>query len=546
MEQREYIVALKAGVNYDEFWNEIENESTTDGFVPNRRVDIVNERPGSTRSCHYSLTDAEADLLRNDSRVYAVEIPPSKRDDIFIGKNYTPQNGDFTKTTSDSGSFLNWGLRRCIEIYNPYGANTTVDGPYNYLNDGAPVDIVIQDSGIQVDHPEFHDGEGNSRVQEINWYTESGLPGTQSPYHYRDYDGHGTHVAGIAAGKTYGWGKGSKIYSLKVNGLEGAGDVDPMTTLGTGIDVSDCFDVIKLWHQNKPIDPMLGVKRPTVVNISWGFFAYFTGITGGEYRGTPWVGTTRREDYGMIGSGSTLREFSVRVGTVDSDLEELIAAGVTVCISAGNNYQKADNFGGPDYDNYFTQTVGMSTVQQYYHRGSSPYSSNAIIVGAMDSNTYSASLEQKSVFSNIGAGVDLLAPGSNIMSATSTTNEWGSGSQSYYLNASYKQTNISGTSMAAPQVSGVAALYLQRDLTATPAEIKANILSSALTPLPTTLNRLYDDELTDSYTNNRSLLGGSQAILYWPYSQYNVPPVITTTEIKGGLSFRGALTIRYT
>jgi subtilisin family serine protease len=46
------------------------------------------------------------------------------------------------------------------------------------------------------------------------------------------------------------------------------------------------------------------------------------------------------------------------------------------------------------------------------------------------------------------------------MSATSTTNKWGGGSQNYYLNSSYRQTNISGTSMATPQVAGVAALVL--------------------------------------------------------------------------------------
>ena len=54
---------------------------------------------------------------------------------------------------------------------------------------------------------------GTSRVQQIDWYTESGLSGSQNVNHYRDFDGHGTHCAGIAAGKTYGWAKKAHIYS---------------------------------------------------------------------------------------------------------------------------------------------------------------------------------------------------------------------------------------------------------------------------------------------------------------------------------------------
>ena len=57
---REYIVCLNKDVDYDQFWDEIENESDTDGFTPSRRVDIVNERIGSLRSCYYALTDEEA------------------------------------------------------------------------------------------------------------------------------------------------------------------------------------------------------------------------------------------------------------------------------------------------------------------------------------------------------------------------------------------------------------------------------------------------------------------------------------------------------
>ena len=54
-----------------------------------------------------------------------------------------------------------------------------------------------------------------SRVQQIDWYTASGLSGTQSANFYRDRDGHGTHCAGIAAGKTYGWAKRVQMFMLK-------------------------------------------------------------------------------------------------------------------------------------------------------------------------------------------------------------------------------------------------------------------------------------------------------------------------------------------
>ena len=72
MAEREYIVSLNRGIDYDAFWDQIENSSADDGFVPTRRVDIVNERPGSLRSCHYSLTDEEANILRADPRVFGV------------------------------------------------------------------------------------------------------------------------------------------------------------------------------------------------------------------------------------------------------------------------------------------------------------------------------------------------------------------------------------------------------------------------------------------------------------------------------------------
>ena len=81
-------------------------------------------------------------------------------------------------------------------------------------------------------------------MKQIDWYTASGLPGTQSPNHYRDYDGHGT-CCRYSSLKTFGWARNAQIYAVKVNGLEGTGDS------GTGIAIDDVFDVIKLWHRNK-------------------------------------------------------------------------------------------------------------------------------------------------------------------------------------------------------------------------------------------------------------------------------------------------------
>ena len=509
--EKEYIVILNPDIDFDQFNQEMIS-NTGAGVIPDRTVDVANPRPGSQRSTHYSLTDEEAEQLKNDPRVRDVEIPPDQRDDIEIGL-FASQSGDFTKTTSDSGSQLNWGMRRCIENANPYGSsNSDPGGDFTYTLDGEGVDVVIQDSGLQVDHPEFNDEDGNSRVQQINWYTESGLSGTQSSNHYRDYDGHGTHVAGTAAGLTYGWAKNARIYSVKVGGLEGSGDS------GTGISISNCFDVIKEWHNNKPIDPNTGFKRPTIVNMSWGYSGGVSGITSIVYRGTTYSSgndsnfssspnTHMASTYGLYPyyAGFGYR-YPVRVSSVDSDVEELIAAGVHVCIAAGNNRFKADVVGGLDYDNRWNST-------RYYHRGSSPYSDNAMMVGSIDSTT-SSGTDQISSFTTKGPGVTLFAPGSNIRSSFSNTNRHND--STYYLNSSFKQGSISGTSMASPQVCGLGATVLQLNPHLTPAQLQLKLTNLASN------NVLYTTNSGIDYADNRSLLNAPNKLLYTPFNSSNV------------------------
>jgi subtilisin family serine protease len=513
---KQYNVALKEGIDYDGFWNDM--ESDTDGgklYIPNRAVEFTNERPASLRQCWYLLTDEEAELLRQDDRVFCVEIPPEFRTDIVMMPTAT-QTGDFTKTTSDSGAYLNWGLIRSSNATNVYGTGTTTALNYTYTLDGTGVDVVIQDSGLQVDHPEFLNSVGTTRVQQINWGSYSGGAFTQNANHYRDYDGHGTHVAGIACGKTYGWAKEARVYSQKLSGLEGSGDS------GTGISISYAFDAIKTWHASK------AGARPTVVNMSWGYGSGYNTVTSLTYRGTSYTdaNTTgnasyRYTNYGLNSSGGSTTTYlaNVRIGSVDTDIEELISAGVIVCIAAGNRGTKIDVSSGTDYNNFVVTDSG--TI--YYQRGSSPYSDNALMVGSLDSTTNDATNDQRATYSETGPGVSIWAPGTDIMSSTSTTNKWGVGSQNYYLNASYKQTNISGTSMATPQVVGVAALVLQLNPSYTPAQIKTSLLNTAGSPLYTT-------GLTNDYSNTRSLLGSAQKILYANYSAVSTTTTTTSTS----------------
>ena len=633
-QEREYIVGLKKDVDYVSFNNEMIVE-TGAGNIPQRSVTVSNPRMVSKRLTHYMLTDSEAEALRQDVRVDCVEIPPDQQEQLEIGVQAS-QSGNFTKTTLDSGPYINWGLRRVNEKLNVYGGSDNVSGDYNYTLDGSGVDVIIQDTGLQKDHPEWEDANGVSRFKEVDWYTESGISGTQSSNHYRDYHGHGTHVAGTIAGKNYGFAKNADIYALKVAGLEGTGDTG-------GIPIADCFDVIKEWHKrkvsgtytpttvsyipatgvmvitlgnhnfeigdkiriapgsltftcgkdnfasnhsyprssgvpnaagtdpyyNKDIeitsttsttitinigissntsehrfvsalpgaieatgDKRLLSKRPTVVNMSWGYSTNFVGISGGTYRGASWSGTTARTEYGMVGRAG---KHPIRVSSIDIDLEELIEAGVHVTISAGNTKQKIDVVGGTDYDNTYLQYG----VTRYYHRGGSPHSQNAHIVGNIDSTTVSNSgviLEQKSTSSETGPGVSIWAPGTNIMSSSSNIST-GFTSDTYYFNNGFKQANISGTSMAAPQVAGVISLYLQIQPDATPAEVKDFIQDNA------EVNDLYQPGDGAAYNNDRALLLSSPRFLL---NQYSSKFGLTLSSLQSGVSSVNASAPTYT
>jgi serine protease AprX len=493
-----YNVALNTGVDYDAFWHEIETVGLGSGYVPYRGVEIANERPTSQRQCWYDLTDAEAETLRKDPRVYCVELPPEHRTDIEMILT-AAQSGLYYKISGVNPSnnlAINWGLFRTNSTTN----NTTSSAgnlTYNYPLDGTGVDFVVQDSGCQVDHPEFTNAAGISRVKQIDWFAASLIPGTMPATFYTDYDGHGTHVCGIAAGKTYGRAKNSDIYVMTVNGLARSPTV--------GLSVTNAFDCIKGWHSYKNIDPATGYKRPTVVNMSWAYINTFQFINGGNYRGTSWSGNTSRPEYGMIGAGSV---FGTRVASTDVDVAELLAEGVCLVGSAGNFYQTLDVLGGPDYNNWFLRDGS----QTYYMQGCTPTAVPGVIcVGSVATQI---GPETKSGFSDSGPRVDVYAPGSAIVSAMSTTNAFGA-STVYPFNSLFRIGSISGTSMASPNVAGIVAQLLQVYPRATPAQIRQKIISDS------TVGVLYDTVSTTNYADFQSLHGGPNRYAYMPFNTFS-------------------------
>jgi subtilisin family serine protease len=188
-------------------------------------------------------------------------------------------------------------------------------------------------------------------------------------------------------------------------------------------------------------------------------------------------------------------------------------AGMIVCKAAGNDGMKIDVEGGLDYSNYINVVYNSNSqpaLSAYYMRGGSPMSNTAIIVGALDSTTYSSTLDKKAYYSDAGPMVDIFTAGSNVQSAWTSNNASTLGS-TYYNNGSFRQYNINGTSMATPQIAGIAALYLQSNPEFTPAEIKTTLLNVNTT---TMIGNISTNPTGNDYGNTVSQWGGNAGVAY--------------------------------
>ena len=153
-------------------------------------------------------------------RGFSLAIPNVKVQDFVDGMQRNP-NVDFIEedfpVNLDAGTQvpLNWGLDRIDQD------NLPLNNSYSYINDGTGVNAYVIDTGLNSNHQDF-----TGRVK-------PGFSAIQDNLGTTDCKGHGTHVAGILGGTTYGVAKNVQITPIKIFDCYGSSS---MSGILAGID----------------------------------------------------------------------------------------------------------------------------------------------------------------------------------------------------------------------------------------------------------------------------------------------------------------------
>jgi hypothetical protein len=507
---KEWIITLHNKEDLEDFYNDME---TPGGklYIPGRAVQCSDKRPIS-RNTHYMLEDDEVDLIRQDPRVWDLDL--KELIDFTTKPAYKITNGDFAKDFNLDSGDTNWGLLRHVEELNRSnwgdpGTSLVVDD-VEITSSGKNVDVVIVDGHIDPAHPEFAvnpDGTGGSRVVQENWFSHGGS-GTYVYDRYGSYtnvadrqdNNHGCHCGGTVAGNTQGWARDANVYNISPYSTNPNGSIN-------------IWDYMREWHNTKPINPITGRKNPTISNHSYGSSIevgysgdYNTGlVTRVNFRGVDFnpgrdLTAAELQDRGFYASSTSGFSIPNYFTSRFADIQDAIDDGIIVVCSAGNDAWKTVKSTDQDYNNSYYMTYNGTNYFWYLHRGTGSAAgfANAINVGAMSNNV----AEDKAIFSNCGSQVDIFAAGEAIQSSLH------SGYGADARNSTYRLGKYQGTSMSGPQVAGVLAILAQQDPNMTQTEAQAWLDTVS------TYDEMFDSEADDPMDTD-SLQGAPNKILRW-------------------------------
>lgn len=426
---------------------------------------------------------------------------PTKHYRNFADTNTLPGSPDVTDINRSG-----YQLLRCAQKNDPWfgiADTTVINDQIEYTGDGTDVDVIVGDDGCWFGHVEFQsDATGSgptnyrggnvlpgggtcdlldlvldapyyidpdffnaipasrlmtrwdgtvvpTEVAARNWWEFPGQRSSQfaafgsviiTSGYTRSYNNgdnfnissvgqHGTCCAALTYGRTQGWAFNANKWFIQVYNTNGS-------------DIEQYFDIMKIFHLYKPINPTHGDRNPTISSNSWGYRANPPSTGFYYYRGDPTgVSYTSGTKPGFMkwvgywGDGGRMKgEMIDNAYTIAG--EEMINSGVIFVNAAGNSGQKQVGPTHPDFDNYFNSGSNQLVTDNIWnefgirklpytnrrgfpqHLGKTPaYEYPVINIGALDDSYYGDGTEQKVNYSDMGPEIDCYAPADGTMAA---------------------------------------------------------------------------------------------------------------------------------
>lgn len=375
------------------------------------------------------------------------------------------------------------------------------------------------------------------------------------------YGQHGTPCSALTFGRSQGWAYNANKWF-----------VQSLNYYGT--DVEPYFDILKIFHKNKPINTKYGTQDPTISSNSWGWRASTKSGSYYTFRGTTtaYSGYTAEPPFiahmGITGDGGRWSGEMIPNSMTQAGAE-LIESGVIFCAAAGNSNQKAVKPDHPDFNNYIHNGLNDTLSSTVYYEFSTPvygttnrrgfpcqigktlqYDYPVIAVGALDDG-FTTGKERKVNYSNRGNTVDCYAPADGTLAANHSYASEGRYPARYpgftYNGGVATDCAFGGTSAACPVATGFLATVLEHNRNWTWNQLKDYM--QALNAQPSD-NFYYGTETTTATSSNWydyiSLEGGSPQVLYQGTIEQSTFPLVPRAKtLKGQMNLKGGVSLRY-